>query len=71
MITKGSFVNLTTRTRDKECYYARVEVVSISPESLTIKYVKIVLDKKTKKSGPVPIQESISMRHVVKMCERL
>jgi hypothetical protein len=72
MIKAGSFVNLTTKTRDKNCYYARVEIVSISPESLTIKYVaKITFDEKTKKLVPVVVQESFSRRHIERMQELL
>jgi len=72
MIRAGSFINLTTLTKDKSVYYARVQVVSISTQTLTIRYVaKTAQDEKTKKLKSVYTQESMPRRHVIKMRELL
>ena len=71
MIEPGSKIRMTVRAQNTEIYFAMAEVMSISGQSITIKYVCKVHNDKKGKIEPEFRTESFLMTRVKKIQEWL
>ncbi len=72
MIKTGSKIQLTILDRDRQTFFARAEVVSLSSNTIGIKYVsKVNIDSKTHKMRPEYKTETFHIAKIIKMRELL